>query len=74
MQVTFEFIFWGSFVVLRELMHMYERQKLLNKLMSRNFAEYVQTQALKNPPKRSQSIEEDEMPEDLRQLQEFGPL
>lgn len=69
-----EFLFWAGFVVVREVMHVYERQKLINKLMSRNFGEYVQSEMLKKPKKASKSIEEDDLPEDLRQLQEFGPL
>ncbi|MCA2656871.1 hypothetical protein [Microcystis sp. M061S2] len=69
-----DFLFWAGFVVVRELMHAWERQKLINKLMSRNFGEYVQSEMLKKPKKPSKSLEEDELPEDLRQLQEFGPL
>lgn len=58
-------------LVLQDILHRIERQTLVNKLMSRNYTEYVQNQALKKPQSQSKSIEEPELPEDLRALQEF---
>jgi hypothetical protein len=65
---------WGflAVIIALEIMHRIERQTLINKIMSRNYGEYVQSEALKKPDNGSKSNVEPELPEDLRSLQELS--
>lgn len=47
-------------------------QKLLNKLMSRNYHEYIQSEKIAQPSTGMMSVKEDlDVPDDLRVLQDF---
>jgi len=74
--VNLDVVFLLVFLVAREILYQIQIQKLLNKLMSRNYNEYVYTNSVtkKTPVESlSQGIkEEQELEEDLSPVNGFG--
>lgn len=53
------------FILLREMIHQFTTQTLINKLMSRNYGEYQTTVKFNGSGKESKSPEPDELLEDF---------
>lgn len=64
-----------SYTIVREIMFAYQTNKLINKLMSRNYYDYKITEQSTKPveDKIHQKIEDDE-PEDMGVLEGIGAL
>jgi hypothetical protein len=60
------------FMVVQQGLHMYQTNRLVNKLMSRNYHEFqVAEKSGKIFPNQSKLKYEEDLPEDLRPLEEF---
>lgn len=59
-----------AFTIIREVLFQYSMQKLVNKVMSRNFVEYQHAEATTTVKRPTITVSQDE-PEDLRTLQGF---
>ena len=61
-----------GFIIAQYITNQIAQQKLVNKLMSRTFAEYQEAKAIKPVPQKIKEVKlpiEDDPPEDLRALQ-----